>query len=224
MNINLRKVCMAVMLLSISSLSQANLVYEYRVDCHSDCGYYSDVSGVFTFYGDSPREYNSIDTALDFTFIDHTSGAKWGQDDFRGDSGNIAFSEDGITMDAFMTVDDRGSRDYFTFRNSNGDDLYLDSGYCNVFSNRRNDDFCDGKALVFDEWLRPVSWQERYTFMTVHSSDLVGGGYVSESGRWILRQPDERDDAEFLVNEPTALAIFVLGLIGISARRLKRQS
>jgi hypothetical protein len=122
---------MAVMLLSISSLSQANLVYEYRVDCHSGCGYSFDVSGVFTFYGDSPREYNSIETV---TFIDYTSGAKWGQDDFIGDSGLIAFSEDGITMDAFMMVDDRGSRDHYTFRNSNGDYLHLGSGYCNVFA------------------------------------------------------------------------------------------
>ena len=215
---------MAVMLLSISSLSQANLVYEYRVDCHSGCGYSFDVSGVFTFYGDSPREYNSIDTALDFTFIDHTSGAKWGQDDFRGDSGNIAFSEDGITMDAFMTVDDRGSRDYFTFRNSNGDYLYLSSGFCNVFSNSWNDDICAERALSFDDRGRPVSWPDLYMNMEVNSSDLEGGDFISASGRWLLRQPVERDDAEFLVNEPTALAIFVLGLIGISARRLKRQS
>jgi hypothetical protein len=217
---------MAVMLLSISSLSQANLVYEYRVDCHSDCGYYSDVSGVFTFYGDSPQEFNSIDGALDFTFIDNTSGAKWGQDDFRGDSGNIAFSEDRITMDAFMTVDDDGVRDYFTFRNSYGDYLVLRSGYCNVFNNGKNKDQCAGRALSFDDFGRPVSWMERDMLMEVHITLALGDGYnVNGSrGRWILRQHIERDDDDFLVNEPTALAIFVLGLIGISARRLKRQS
>jgi hypothetical protein len=126
-------------------------------------------------------------------------------------------------MDAFHTTDDRGSRDYLTFRNSNGDSLNLHSPVCNIFADRLYK-HCAEYATEFDEWGMPVRWPDRMGDMHVNSSTMVYGDSIQANGRWKLRPPIERDDAEFLVNEPTALAIFVLGLIGIATRRLKRQS
>lgn len=94
MNMNLRKAYMALMLLSMSSLSNADLIYEFECTVPG-CGNSSDFVGTFTFADDTDRINGAVaGNILAFNASDSFISDVWNLGHLVGTDARVYFSSD----------------------------------------------------------------------------------------------------------------------------------
>ena len=188
MNIKTIKMSMTGLLLCLSSIANANVIYEFVCE-PSECKNDTYHIGTFTFsdsiLGDGNAEGDEI---LGFEFTSSAGGGvNFGTDMLLGNQLKVLFSDDNNVITEISSVVDgfTSTEAYFLDSNDNNNGLGITGGVIELDMTG----VITGLPRVFFE---------------------VSGGWV------------RKDTVE--VSVPSSLTIFSLGLIGLAAYRIKKQS